>query len=483
MSGKINRDDLIRQKIRDFEKAPPPEIWMGIRNGISSGRRKMIPLYLKYAAGIILFLGSVSLLKYLIPAKESISPLTVTEEKAIISKEELKSLQSLSEPNKAELADAAESEGLSKEEVSNETIFTAKAKSSGEKQVSDLSFTGEPVIAVNIQNDEIFPEPFRGNVLADAGGSLPVQITPFNPEYPLIERSVSERVYSWDDLEPEEFHESHEPAVSVFSLGAMISPIFSYRDIAGVSASLTEYFNEAESGKFGYTGGLNFGIRAGKRFSFHSGLFYNRLGVSVNNILAVAEFKESWSDEIRFEPEASSIYLVSNSIGSIKGSASERAKYDYSSLSPASPASAVSTELNYLNSGGFYAPADNYVADEGSIDQFFHYFEIPLTLRYKLIDKKLDLGLLGGMSTNFLVGNQVVYNQNGNRNNIGRTSDIRTINYSGNVGLGLNYDLSEQFRFLFEPQFKYYLHSINQEGLIINRPYSIGLYTGFIYLF
>jgi hypothetical protein len=179
---------------------------------------------------------------------------------------------------------------------------------------------------------------------------------------------------------------------------------------------------------------------------------------------------------------ASNSYLVSNSIGSIESGSNSRAKFDQSLSNADSPSREMITD-NYLNPEGFYAPLDNYVPSGGTIDQYFQYLEVPLLFKYRLIDRQIDFNLLGGLSTNFLIGNKVLYNQDGFTEITGSTSNIRTVNYSGNFGLGVDYNLADRFHLLFEPRLKYYLNSINTDNLIENRPYTIGFYSGFIFLF
>ena len=52
---------------------------------------------------------------------------------------------------------------------------------------------------------------------------------------------------------------------------------------------------------------------------------------------------------------------------------------------------------------------------EGDVLQHFEYLEIPMLLRYRVVDRRVGLNLLGGLSTNFLVGSNVYFQENGNR--------------------------------------------------------------------
>jgi len=106
-----------------------------------------------------------------------------------------------------------------------------------------------------------------------------------------------------------------------------------------------------------------------------------------------------------------------------------------------------------------------------------------MILRYKLIDRKLGFNLLGGMSTNFLVGSNVYFQEDGTKEKIGKTTDIKTVNYSSIIGFGVDYAISKRLNINFEPTFRYYLNSINISSSINSHPYSMGIFTGISYYF
>jgi hypothetical protein len=117
------------------------------------------------------------------------------------------------------------------------------------------------------------------------------------------------------------------------------------------------------------------------------------------------------------------------------------------------------------------------------IDQYLEFLEIPFILRYKVLNKRLDVNVLGGVSTNILVGNSVYLISGNEKSEIGQTEGLRSLNYSGNIGFGIDYDLGGNFMITFEPQLKYYMNSINTTDYISNRPYSFGMFTGIRYIF
>ena len=66
---------------------------------------------------------------------------------------------------------------------------------------------------------------------------------------------------------------------------------------------------------------------------------------------------------------------------------------------------------------------------------------------------------------------------------IGYLSNVNTVNYSGNAGLGMIYHMGEKLSLIMEPRFRYFINSVNDSSLPSTRPYSLGFYTGLSYTF
>ena len=119
----------------------------------------------------------------------------------------------------------------------------------------------------------------------------------------------------------------------------------------------------------------------------------------------------------------------------------------------------------------------------GEFSQVFNYVEIPLFARYQLIDARLDVELMGGLSTNLIVGNNVFMESNSRRELVGSTQDINTVNFSGTAGVGLIYAVGRNLSMSVEPRLSYYLNSINHSGDVNFKPWRVGVFTGLSYEF
>ncbi|HYQ59260.1 MAG TPA: outer membrane beta-barrel protein, partial [Draconibacterium sp.] len=125
----------------------------------------------------------------------------------------------------------------------------------------------------------------------------------------------------------------------------------------------------------------------------------------------------------------------------------------------------------------------NVLYAEGEFSQVFEFVEVPLYLRYSLLDKKFGIEVLGGVNAGFVIGNNAYLDNDYGVQNIGSTADISTLNFSGTLGVGVNYELGKHFSFALEPRLNYYLNSINSNPDVDYRPYRIGVYTGVYYEF
>ncbi len=119
---------------------------------------------------------------------------------------------------------------------------------------------------------------------------------------------------------------------------------------------------------------------------------------------------------------------------------------------------------------------------KGDLNQQLGYLEVPLEVKYRILDKKLGISVLGGFSALFLTDNQVSIENNGRRLELGTDDNFQDFNQSANFGLGLDYQFNNNIGLSIEPTFKYQLNALRND--IANfRPYTIGVYTGLMYRF
>lgn len=119
---------------------------------------------------------------------------------------------------------------------------------------------------------------------------------------------------------------------------------------------------------------------------------------------------------------------------------------------------------------------------QGAIEQSMEYYEIPIELSYKVLNKKFGIDVIGGFSTLLLNNNSLMVVSDGFSAELGKANNLNSIHFSTNVGLGFRYKFWKSFQANFEPTFKYQLNTFsNNDGGF--RPYFIGLYSGVSYRF
>jgi len=114
----------------------------------------------------------------------------------------------------------------------------------------------------------------------------------------------------------------------------------------------------------------------------------------------------------------------------------------------------------------------------GLLNHSIGYIEVPLELKYALIDSKIGIHMIGGVSTLFLEDDNVTIIAGNFRNeNVAREETVNDISFSGNVGIGFDYKLSDQFQINLEPIFKYQFNGFKENAENF-KPYYFGIYTG-----
>ncbi|HET8738074.1 MAG TPA: outer membrane beta-barrel protein [Pricia sp.] len=121
-------------------------------------------------------------------------------------------------------------------------------------------------------------------------------------------------------------------------------------------------------------------------------------------------------------------------------------------------------------------------ARDGTVAQRFGYLEVPLELDYALVDRRFGVNLVGGISSLLLIHNAVTLNSGNLTAEIGEASNLNGLNFSTNIGFGVNYEFTPRIQINVEPVFKYQLNTFsNTSGDF--RPYTIGVYSGLNFRF
>ena len=245
----------------------------------------------------------------------------------------------------------------------------------------------------------------------------------------------------------------------------MVSPTYLSTSLKTANQALSQV-NDNENGVLSYTGGFSLSYRMTGRLSIQTGLYYSSLGREVKGVTSYSGFDPFASSK------SGTIFGVTTSSGTVNSTNTDIYLTDV-----------VGNRIDgYYSVDNFDPTKSNLIPFGDQLRQNFEYLEIPLIVRYKLIDRKMDFNILGGMSYNFLVGNQTwAMNKAGSKVLIGSTEGIDHLLLSSSVGMSMEYELSERLSLNLEPQVRYYLNTGGDLGS--GNPYTFGIFSGMHFRF
>ena len=246
-----------------------------------------------------------------------------------------------------------------------------------------------------------------------------------------------------------------------WAVGAQFAPVISYRDITSNDGDIpTNAFtrnesqhNNAEDVLLSYAGGVDVNYHVSKRWSIQSGLYFSRIGQENNDAL---NFKQN---ESQYQ-----LYSINTSTGNI---------------------SVTFEKVPEKIRGGDFTKDTLDPINIGNVKivQNFDLFEIPVMVKYKVLNKRFGISLSGGLSPAYLVESHTYLETENNKHDIGNSENLNPMIVNTTLALGLNYGITKKLTINFEPTFKYSLNPINKNSGFDYHPYYFSWYTGIRYNF
>lgn len=255
-------------------------------------------------------------------------------------------------------------------------------------------------------------------------------------------------------FEATEEEEIAETSGSRWSAGASVAPV--YFNATGEGSPIDPGLSpNSKSGNTNLSYGVSVAYAVTEKLSLRSGIHKTEYGYDTN--------------EVAFSPT-----LTNSSNGRLQN-------IDYTDSSGNLALESTISTSDFAGNAAQELGSSSAIR-EGSVAQSFGYLEVPLELDYALIDRKIGVNLIGGVSSLFLLDNSVTLNAGELTSEIGEASNLNSFNLSTNVGFGLNYKFTPKIRLNIEPVFKYQLNTFsNVSGDF--RPFSIGVYSGLNFRF
>ncbi len=480
-----NTDRFFRDRLWNFEQSPPDTAWDSISAKLESRKKKRTLLvFFRIAAGMALLISSAIGIYYVgIKDKSSgTGDLRITEVLNDAGNNEFNKQDA--EPVASVEKHSVAVAGKSGRTGGDNNAVTRQTENSGIEQTGSQPVNERENQPIESQNEQLPLYPDQPIDQIDTGPEIITErqenlmasgdsIRSRTGDLPAMAKVTPEQAKA-ELLAVNDVSEAKPEKPRRWIIGSEIAPLYSNRNIRsdGDYSSAISSMNSSETGVLAYAGGVRVAVDAGKRLTVQSGIYYSRYGQQINDVKAITGYREN---------EGNKFIAASNSTGSIEGVISARleAGSNFNSLDN-------SVAFIEINRGVTYSELKPLVeGDEENIQlrQYFDYFELPLILRYKVIDRKMDLSFSGGLITNLMVGNTVSLIADGDSRNIGETTEVNQINYLGSFGLGVEMPISGNFSFSIEPRFRYYINSIDQTGIISVHPYSFGFFAGVNYRF
>lgn len=498
---KKNIEKIFKEKLRDYSQLPEEHVWDNIAASLDKKRKKrrIVPIWWQLGGvaallivGLILFLPKKEL-----PNTDEIITTTQTpaigdESKDMKNGAESKDETIVLESTEAEdaLTKAPENvvdESLVKKEGSTEGNYTASGSEGDTREgnaavlantiqlennevnvidskenedanipqpADDIAQNEVNSVAKQTENVKANPEDIR---LAQNEKSLAnITVSEQQQEDQTIEKEVKNdnKTSIFDAIASQEDKTEKDISSSKWAVGPKVAPVF-FSSLTQGSPIHSSFQNNAKSGNINVSYGLAVTYDISKKVSLRSGVHKVDFGYDTRDVSFSSSLNGATNGIINnIDYSLSSRNLVVRSNTSSGKIASENAQ-DVSGPDPS------------LN---------------GKMIQEFGYLEVPLELTYQIIDKKLGINVIGGVSSLFLVNNSVVLESDGIATEMGEANNLNDLNVSSNFGIGISYQLNNSLQLSVEPMFKYQLNTFSEAAGNF-QPFSMGVYSGLNFKF
>lgn len=219
-------------------------------------------------------------------------------------------------------------------------------------------------------------------------------------------------------------------------------------------------------------------------FSNYSARALNTVNVADNAVISNESYQPdiSYSYGINMGARVVGRWVLRGGISYIKANtiANSSAYYQNNSNNDKFP---VLKSVNYQNDG----VVEIRQTENIQFANTFEFASIPIKAGYVVVDKKINLTVLGGISTEFFLKNTITQKENLTNvyeNDNGAESPYRPVYFNGSLSTALGYTIDNHYHFSLEPGYRMALNSFTKDSFIlVGRPDAFYLNIGFSYWF
>jgi len=508
MKDRKNIDQIFNEGFKDFETSPSPRVWVNIQAELKKEKnRKPIPLWIKYGGVAAVLALLLTIGNFVFNPFESI-PQSIPNEKIVEVEKNIQQIENGIQNDSSESQVATEiTKDGSRQEINNsvdktiqneypkvidkssETEIVSRGFENTDTNVREgqyedsnqnknrnsnfnqgivsstttsdlLTKNGEKTNNNNstqqrtVKNEEIISDRID-NRISESEKSIKteeMQIETENVQASQNKKSLLDAIAE-KEMEPEVdlLYKKQKPEHR-WVVTPNVAPVY-YSSLGNGSSIDPDFSNNPQKGDVNMSYGLQVSYALSERLSVRTGVNNVDLSYSTLDIL------------IGTGPVAMGLRSV-----------------DYGSKQVVVTALSRESLTNGVPSNSFGEITLKSAGGDARLIQNINYYEIPLELEYAIINTKFGVNLIGGVSTLFLGNNEISVKSENFSSALGEANNLSNVSFSTNVGLGLDYKLSQRFIFNMEPMFKYQINPYTDSSVNF-KPYYLGVYSGFSFKF
>jgi hypothetical protein len=501
--SKKNLDKIFQEKFEEFSDVPTEKVWKSIEASLNKKKknRMVIPFWWKLggiAAALAIGLFFINPFKddgnetnIIVTDMENVKDMQLEEDSAVdhkpndVTPEVVESASSdnntlidldndqmkksdtkkFYDANSTLVKHGRTQKSVDEQKSTNSKIAIAKNEDAFEERndlIKDVISNGkesaiainDPQKAENISSVTIENEKSTKPNTSSNGNTEEV-LAEVKPQDPFKEIEAGKKSIYDEIAEQEDEIEVAETVESKWSAGPSIAPVY-FNAIGEGSPVHSIFVPNSKSGDVNLSYGLAVSYEISKKLSIKTGVHKVDYGYNTNDVEFSASLEGFGGGQIEnIDYSLASRNIVVESKASSRDSFSEDKALDAAAQDP----SLI-----------------------GVMAQQFGYLEIPLELNYTLVDSKFGVNLIGGLSSLFLVDNSVTLTSGELITEMGEANNVNNVNFSTNIGFGVNYKFSPKIKLNIEPVFKYQLNTFSDTAGDF-QPFTIGIYSGLNFKF
>ncbi|MCM4161545.1 hypothetical protein FHG64_11560 [Antarcticibacterium flavum] len=439
-------DDIYRERFRDVETTPPQESWENILAALpQKKRRRILPFWYEVA-------GTAAALALLFTLYQAFTGNTTNPDVKLVGFDH--------QPNRPELRTVSPT--FRESMLRSSIILEALKMNTGLAVNNTASPSGEAVHNIGsyfagIFNETIFEEstePGTTELTYSFPNYLkanPLIITPAGTDKSILEADSAITAISEEKKENKENKGAGE--IEIASL-----PGKEEMEEIAEATGMSKRFSVRPTAAAVYFDNLGKGNALDAQFGSNSSAGELTMAYGVNVAYQV-------TPRVKVRTGVSKVNLSHNTNG-------------VGYMAAAQSQALTNPDINYSTASTMIVRSD---ASSGYLNQSLGFIEVPLEMEFALLESKIGINLIGGASTFFLDENMISHTSPMATTELGQANNLNNVSFSTNIGLGVNYNISQQFQLNLEPIFKYQLNTYNNSAGL--SPYIFGVYSGLSFKF